>query len=318
MFFLPFKADFPLRRFPWLTMLVCVICFGVFLKQQSDWQKYETAIYAYCNTPKSRITEMVFGRISGLEGEDACIEVVYRIANSDDTKAEIVHLVDGMRPLSGFSAEDSKVYVSDMLSKEVRLYQRRVPTNPNHGLAYYTDTWNPLTMVTSAFAHGDWSHIIFNLIFFVAFAGAMEVLIGSGWFIAVFLGITLFTGAFSSISAIASGQHFPTLGLSGVVTGMIGLFAYLLPGGNIRCFYWFIVFIGTVAVPAWILALWFIGGDIYKLFAYEDHGMINVMAHVTGGIAGYLFGLAFLRKIRWEARILQAEQNRENLRAEFR
>lgn len=318
MFFMPFKADFPLARFPWLTTLVCVICLGVFLKQQSDWQKYENAIYAYCNAPKSRITRMVFGRISGLQGDEACIEVVWGIANAEDSKQRIDVLVSSMKPLTGLSPEDSRIYVSDMLSEELRNYQRRVPPNPNHGLAYYTDTWNPLTMVTSAFAHGDWSHIIFNLIFFIAFAGAMEVLIGAGWFVAAFVSICLFTGAFSSISAITAGQHFPTLGLSGVVMGMIGLFAYMLPNGNIRCAYWLVVFVGTVAVPAWILALWFIGGDLFKLFTEEDHGMVNVMAHVTGGIAGYIFGLLFLRKIRWETRILQAEINRDKLRAEIR
>jgi len=318
MFFLPFKADFPLARFPWLTTLVCIVCLGVFLNQQSNWQKYETAIYAYCNAPKSRITRIVFGRISGLEGEDACIDVVFGIANSPDEEQEIENMASRMRPLSGFSPEDSQIYVKDMLAEELRYYKRRVPDNPNDGLAYYTDSWNPLTMVTSAFAHADWSHILFNLIFFIAFAGAMEVLIGTGWFIAAFVAICLFTGAFSSVSAIASAQHFPTLGLSGVVMGMIGLFAYLLPSGNIRCAYWFVVFVGTIAVPAWILALWFIGGDLYKLFAHDDHGMINVMAHVTGGIAGYAFGVIFLRKIRWETRILQSEFARDKLRAEIR
>ena len=88
-------------------------------------------------------------------------------------------------------------------------------------------------------------------------------------------------------------MHFSTVGLSGVVTGMIGLFAFLLPHGRIRCYYWFVIFIGSVAVPAWALALWYIGGDIYKLFAYDDHGIVNVMAHVSGGIAGYLFGANF-------------------------
>ena len=93
--------------------------------------------------------------------------------------------------------------------------------------------------------------------------------------------------------------------------GMMGLFAYLLPRGKIRCYYWFIILFGSVAVPAWALALWYIGGDIYALFAAEDHGMVNVMAHVTGGIAGYLFGIIFLQKVRWATRIMQQEADRE-------
>ena len=39
---------------------------------------------------------------------------------------------------------------------------------------------------------------------------------------------------------------------------------------------------------------------------------------VTGGIAGYLFGIIFLQKVRWETRILQQEADREALRARIR
>jgi membrane associated rhomboid family serine protease len=205
--------------------------------------------------------------------------------------------------------------VSDLLHDEMRRYHIRVPDHPDEGLAYYTATWNPLTMVASAFAHASWSHIVFNLIFFVAFAGTVEVLIGPFAFVSVFLVISLFTGVFSSVSAIASGSHYSTLGLSGVVMGMMGLFTYLLPRGKIRCYYWFVIFFGSVAVPAWAIAIWYIGGDIYTLFASQDHGVVNVMAHVTGGIAGFLFGLIFLRRVRWETRILQQESDRQATRA---
>jgi membrane associated rhomboid family serine protease len=240
---------------------------------------------------------------------------MYGIAMSDDSQATIDEMISEMRPLKSFSVEDSKYYVSDMLNEELRNYHIRVPDHPDQGLAYYTDTWNPLTMIASAFAHGSWSHIIFNLFFFVAFAATIEVLIGPIAYIGLFLVISLFTGAFSSVSALASGMHFSTLGLSGVVMGMMGLFAYLLPKGKIRCYYWFIIFFGSVAIPAWALALWYIGGDIYTLFASDDHGVVNVMAHVTGGIAGYLFGIVFLQKIRRETRMMQQDADRQALNA---
>ncbi len=114
---------------------------------------------------------------------------------------------------------------------------------------------------------------------------------------------------------MASGSHFSTLGLSGVVMGMMGLFAYLLPKGKIRCYYWVVIFFGSVAIPAWALALWYIGGDIYTLFANTNHGVVNVMAHVTGGIAGYLFGIIFLQKVRADTRLMQADADRQALRA---
>ena len=295
-------------------MLVCMVCLGIFLKQVSDWNEFENAVYTFCGKARSDIAQMIFKQAAG-GSSDACIDVMYGIAMSGDEQATIERIVEEMRPLKGFSAEDSRYYVSELLNEEMRRYHIRVPEHPDEGLAYYTASWNPLTMVASSFAHGSWSHIIFNLIFFVAFAATVEVLIGALAFISLFLVVSLFCGVFSSVSAIASGAHFSTLGLSGVVMGVMGLFAYLMPKGKIRCYYWFIIFFGSVAIPAWAIAIWYIGGDIYTLFTSQDHGVVNVMAHVIGGIAGYLFGLIFLRKVRWETRILQQESDRQAARA---
>jgi hypothetical protein len=52
--FVPVKADFHLPRFPWLTAIVCVVCFGIFLKQVNDWQDYENAVYAFCGKLSAR------------------------------------------------------------------------------------------------------------------------------------------------------------------------------------------------------------------------------------------------------------------------
>jgi hypothetical protein len=43
--------------------------------------------------------------------------------------------------------------------------------------------------------------------------------------------------------------------------------------------------------------------------------MVNVMAHVTGGIAGYLFGIVFLQKVRAETRMMQQDADRKALNA---
>jgi membrane associated rhomboid family serine protease len=222
-----------------------------------------------------------------------------------------------MRPLTGFDAEESREYVSQMLLDEAARYRQLVPPDPDEGLAYYSESWNPWTMLTSSFAHGDWAHIVFNLIFFVAFGTMVEMLIGWIPYIGLIIVISLLNGVFTSLSTLSSGVPVLSLGLSGVVMGMIGLSAYLLPRAKIRCYYWFIILFGSVALPIWALALWYIGGDIYTLFAYEDHGMINVMAHVTGGIGGYLFGILFLRQARLDAQGVQMTIDRSALRPKF-
>jgi membrane associated rhomboid family serine protease len=290
-------------RFPALTVLVCGICIVVFAYQVNAWKRYSMDHMRYCaGQDRSRVTEMVFNQIAAVKNVGSCGEIMYAIANSDDRNEAIDELVSGLKPFSGYSREDSRIYMMQIMNEELQRYETMVGPHPNDGLAHYSGSWNPWYMITSTFAHGDLGHILFNLIFWIAFAATVEALIGAPMFVIVFLTIALFTGVFNIVAAMATGVDFRTVGLSGVVTGMIGLYAFLLPHGRIRCYYFFVVIFGSIAVPAWALALWYIGGDIFRLFAFEDNGAINVMAHVTGGIGGYLFGVLFLRKAKIAAR----------------
>jgi membrane associated rhomboid family serine protease len=133
------------------------------------------------------------------------------------------------------------------------------------------------------------------------------MVVGPAAFVIFILVNSLIIGMTDSVVSTLADNHHWTLGLSGVVMGMMGLFAYLMPNGKIRCYYWFIVIFGSVAVPGWMLALWYIGGDIYVLFTADEYGGINVLAHVAGGIAGYLYGFFFLKKSRRKAAALQHE-----------
>jgi len=273
--------------------------------QLNTWDEYERAFTSFCSEPKGRLTEMLMARIAEADSDSACFDVLLDIDTSQNPTETIQKMATSIKPLVGLSPEDSRLYVLDKLTEQFRLYQIRVPTYPDNEFAYYTGSWNPIAMVTSSFTHGSWTHIIFNLIFFYAFATTIEVLIGSFSFIAVIVAISIFSGVFSSMAAGLIGQHYATLGLSGVVMGMIGLYAYILPSGQIRCYYWFIVIFGSVAVPAWALAVWYIGLDVYNLFANADNGVVDVMAHVTGGAAGYLYGVTFLRAKRREIRAMR-------------
>jgi membrane associated rhomboid family serine protease len=301
--FIPVKSDFPLPGFPALTLLVCVICGVVFAFQLSAWEKYGKDHMRYCaGLDRSRLTEMVFNQLAATQGTEHCGEIMYSIANADDKDATITELVNGLKPFAGYSTQDSREYMTQIMQGELQRYEAMVGQHPDEGLAHYSDSWNPWYMLTSTFAHGDWGHIIFNLIFWFAFAATVEALIGAPMFAVVFVALAMFTGLFNIVAAMATGVDFRTVGLSGIVTGMIGLYAFLLPHGRIRCYYFFVVIFGSIAVPAWALAVWFIGGDVFRLFAFENNGGINVMAHVTGGIGGYLFGAAFLRKAKIAAR----------------
>ena len=171
-------------------------------------------------------------------------------------------------------------------------------------LMYYPHSWNPVTMLTSSLAHGGWMHLFGNLIFFMAFAPALEVIIGNKLrYLWVLLFVSFVVGIGYSISIIIGNiQPLPTLGLSGVVMGMIGLSAYLMPHAKIKVFCWLIIFWKTFFVPAWILAAIYIGLDVWTMITADSYHGINVVAHVAGGIAGYVFGFLWLKERREETR----------------
>jgi membrane associated rhomboid family serine protease len=162
-------------------------------------------------------------------------------------------------------------------------------------LMYYPDSWNPLTMVSAAFTHTSFWHLLGNLVFFLAFAPALEILLDN-WlrYLGVMLFVALATGlGYSLWTVITAVEVIPTLGLSGVVMGMIGLAAYLMPHARVRVFCWLIVW-KTFFVPAWVLALIFVGLDVWAMLTLSDSGGVNLLAHVVGGLAGYVYGVLWL------------------------
>jgi membrane associated rhomboid family serine protease len=315
--FVPLRPDFRLTRFPWLTGAVCFVCLLVFSGQLLDRHEYDEAVQAFCDMPRSRIGQMVFREIHEANRLVYCDDIAFILAHAPNEHRAMDQLMNGLDPIAGLDAAETRRYVTGILRQELDAYRRMVPPDPYDGLAYYTETWNPVTMVTSTFAHGGWAHIIFNLLFFFAFGTMVEMLIGRISYVALFLAVAFICGIFTSISAVLNGEHVSSVGLSGVVMGMIGLSAYLLPRGRVRCYYWFVVLFGSIAVPVWALAIWYLGGDIYALFVYEDHGTVNVMAHVTGGIGGYLFGVLFLKRARRDAESVQMTIDRAHFRPRF-
>jgi hypothetical protein len=94
----------------------------------------------------------------------------------------------------------------------------------------------------------------------------------------------------------------PTLGLSGVVMGMIGLSAFLMPAARIRTFVWFVFYARNFSIPAWVLAVWYMSWDTWDMLTSSDNSGINLVAHVSGGLAGYLIGYFWLKGCREEIR----------------
>lgn len=84
--------------------------------------------------------------------------------------------------------------------------------------------WQELsTLLTAAFMHGSWEHILYNMLFLWMFAGLIGELMGWRWMAAIFL-LTAIAGSVGDV-LLRAGSPIPALGASGAVMGFEG--AYL-------------------------------------------------------------------------------------------
>lgn len=179
----------------------------------------------------------------------------------------------------------------------VIVFMAQLGSGITESLMYYPDSWNPIRMISASVAHAGWLHLIGNIAFYLAFAPALELLIGSKIrYLWIMLFISLVVGISYSISVvIGNDSAIPTLGFSGVVMGIMGLSAYLMPQARIKVFWWYYIAWKTFYVPAWILAVIFIGLDTLTMLTVSDYGGVNVVAHVAGGLAGYVYAYLWLK-----------------------
>jgi membrane associated rhomboid family serine protease len=158
-----------------------------------------------------------------------------------------------------------------------------VPTDIVHG-------HHLVTLLTSMFMHGSWSHILGNMVFLWAFGPEIEDAMGRGRYLIFYLVGGLAASAAQIIAAPTS--TVPNLGASGAIAAVMGAFLVTFPRDRIRSLLFFIIFIRVTYIPAALLiGFWF-------LLQFLNLGQV---AHQTGGVAyaahvgGFIFGAVLAR-----------------------
>lgn len=313
MFFFPYRADIDLQKWPLLTLLLVVACLSVFYLQMVNQQRVERAAHAFCEDKQPRSFRLAINAIYGNASPRHCLEILFGMHVAKAREEFLSKRVSHARPLAGMNAEASAAYLSRAVNENYRRFTVSVPADLTHSLWYYPDSWNVFRMLTAAVAHGSWTHVLGNLVFLFAFAATLEMILGGVVYVIVLLALAVLSHSVYSVAVIAVNDALPTVGLSGVVYGVMGLFAFFLPRTRIRCFAWLVVFFKRFSLPAWTLVGGFVGVDVYHLFAEPGGSTINFAAHVGGAAFGYLIGVVFLRTKRTQVRAILAEGTHTNV-----
>jgi membrane associated rhomboid family serine protease len=294
MLFFPYKLDADLYRVPFLTALVCLACIIVFLQQISADSDYLARVKAHCAQHDDANLHALFTRISADGIQTGCTANLLALRNSSNRDKSIASMAAQAGDLVFYpdTAKDLE-YKAAKLTRAMADFDSVVPPPLTGDLAYDPSRIDVVRMLTSAFAHASWGHLIGNLIFFFIFASFVESAIGYVYYAIGFLVIALAAGFAYRYSVGASPDALPSVGLSGVVMGMLALITVLMPRARVRCFFWFLLFFRRFRVPLLALAAWYVGWDIYNQYANSEHSNTNYVAHIGGAAAGLCLGLLF-------------------------
>ncbi|WP_431044847.1 rhomboid family intramembrane serine protease [Streptomyces sp. P1-3] len=146
-----------------------------------------------------------------------------------------------------------------------------------------------LTPLTALFVHGNWLHLLGNMLFLYVFGAMAEERMGRLQFTLFYLA----TGYLALVGyAAAHADSTQTLvGASGAISGVLGAFLWLFPRARVTSLFPFLLFL-PLRFPAWaVLIFWF----ALQWLAIQQAGPrpgVAYLAHLVGFVLGFLFAWA--------------------------
>ena len=149
---------------------------------------------------------------------------------------------------------------------------------------WFAQPWRVFDLLTYGFLHSTQNiqHLLFNGIALFFFGRAVESRYGSREYLAFFCVAVVGAGLIWSLSETFSGNgvHASLVGASGGIAAVLILFALNYPHQKVLIW-------GVLPVPAWLLAVLFLGQDL--LGAFQRVGNVAYTAHLGGALFGYLY-----------------------------
>lgn len=156
-----------------------------------------------------------------------------------------------------------------------------------------SDTPVPLYMTpfTAMFVHGDFLHILGNMLYLWIFGNNIEDALGHLRFFFFYFACGLAAAGTHILSSPSS--KIPMVGASGAIAGILGAYIITYPRARVSVLF----LIWVVKVPAVIvLGLWFLIQIRNSLASVPGTGGVAWFAHIGGFIAGALLMARFREK----------------------
>lgn len=133
-------------------------------------------------------------------------------------------------------------------------------------------------LVTSAFIHVSWQHLLFNMLFLFFFSFQLESYFGPIKFLLLYF-VSLAGGNLVALLIHRKNPSYASVGSSGAINGLIFASITVFPG--LQIFF----------LPGWVFGLIFILYSIYGVRSRKDN--IGHESHLGGALIGMLVAIAF-------------------------
>jgi membrane associated rhomboid family serine protease len=148
------------------------------------------------------------------------------------------------------------------------------------------------TFFTSMFLHGNWLHIVSNMLYLWIFGNNVEDVLGRSRYIVFYLTCGLIAASVQILSAPES--TIPMIGASGAIAGVMGAYLLLFPGSRILTFVPIFFFFAFFKLPAIvIIGYWvviqFVNASLLGGGEMLRGGGVAYFAHIGGFLAGIVW-----------------------------
>ncbi|WP_432097633.1 rhomboid family intramembrane serine protease [Streptomyces sp. bgisy100] len=156
-----------------------------------------------------------------------------------------------------------------------------------------------LTPLTALFVHGNWLHLLGNMLFLFVFGGMAEERMGRAAYAFFYLAVGCL--ALAGYAAVHADSSQTLVGASGAISGVLGAFLYLFPGARVTSLFPFLFFL-PLRFPAWmVLVFWFGLQWLAAGKADSNQPGVAYLAHLIGFCLGFLYAWARYRRSRpWQ------------------
>jgi len=149
------------------------------------------------------------------------------------------------------------------------------------------------TLVTYAFLHGGWVHLLGNMLFLYIFGDNVEDRLGHGSYVVFYLLAAVFGALVQGF--FLRGAAIPMVGASAAISAVVIAYMLFFPTKSVVTLMFFGFFLVPVRIPAFFYILgWAVMQVVNSLLMVSNmaiSGGVAYLAHVAGMVVGLVWAL---------------------------